>query len=472
MYDRALQALVKQALEPEWEAKFEPNSYGFRPGRSCHDAVEAIFNAVRYKPKFVLDADVSKCFDRIDHQALLRRVNTYPSLRRQIKVWLKSGVIDRKEMLATDEGTPQGGVISPLLAKIALHGMESRIEQFARTIPGWRNSKLSLIRYADDFVILHEKLEVVQRSQQIIQDWLSEIGLELKPSKTRVAHTLLPLGNEKPGFDFLGFNIRQYPVGKHQSGKNTQGEKLGYKTIIKPAEKKVALHYQRISEVIDAHKAAPQVALISRLNPVIRGWATYYAAVCSKEIYSELDHQVFQKLRRWARRRHPNKVVNWVNKKYWRTIGNDKWTFATQEDDSLIIMCAHADTPIVRHIKVKGEASPYDGNLAYWSARMGTHPEVPTRESKLLKRQKGKCAHCGLTFKPGDVWEVDHIQPKCKGGEDRYDNLQLLHKHCHDVKTRTDGSGTHGKRPTTEEPDEAKASRPVLKTSGSRKGIT
>lgn len=124
----------------------------------------------------------------------------------------------------------------------------------------------------------------------------------------------------------------------------------------------------------------------------------------------------------------------------------------------------------MRHVKVKGEASPYDGHLAYWSARMGNHPEVPTRESKLLKRQKGKCAHCGLTFKPGDMWEVDHILPKCKGGKDRYDNLQLLHKHCHDVKTRNDGSGTY-ERPITEEQDEAKVSRPVLKTSDSRKGI-
>ena len=165
MIDRATQALVKLALEPEWEAKFEPNSYGFRPGRSCQDAIEAIFNAIRYKPKFVLDADIAKCFDRIDHKRLLEKLNTYPTLRKQIRAWLKAGVMDGKKLFTTSEGTPQGGVISPLLANIALHGMEERIKQFSETLDT-RNLKgnqmsrqakrrsISLIRYADDFVIL------------------------------------------------------------------------------------------------------------------------------------------------------------------------------------------------------------------------------------------------------------------------------------------------------------------------------
>ena len=182
LYERALQALVKQAMEPEWEAKKEPNSYGFRPGRSSPAAVAAIFTAIRLKVKFVLDADIAKCFDRIDQQALLNKINTFLSLRRQIKGWLKSGVLDNREMLETDKGTPQGGVISPLLANIALHGLEAQVKQFAETLPGnKRDNKnaLTLVRYADDFVIPHEKLEGVQKGQQIIQDWLSEIGLKL-----------------------------------------------------------------------------------------------------------------------------------------------------------------------------------------------------------------------------------------------------------------------------------------------------
>lgn len=186
MNDRALQALFKLALEPEWEARFEPNSYGFRPGRSCHDAIEAIFNAIVQKSKYVLDADIAKCFDRIDHEALLRKLNTFPTIRRQVRAWLKAGVMDGKQLFPTSEGTPQGGVISPLLANIALHGMEIRIKEFAKTLDmkkstgkgqlSWqvKTKGLSLIRYADDFVILHEDITVVQRCREIISEWLKE----------------------------------------------------------------------------------------------------------------------------------------------------------------------------------------------------------------------------------------------------------------------------------------------------------
>ncbi len=190
--DRALQALVKQALEPEWEAKFEPNSYGFRPGRSAHDAIAAIFGCISRKAKYVLDADISKCFDRIDHEALLAKLKTFPTLRRQIRSWLKSGVLDGKTLFPTQKGTPQGGVISPLLANIALHGMEQRINQAFPKKEIWSKNKVigrrnpaHFVRYADDFVILHEDLEVVQQCQEIIADWLQQMGLELKPSKTK-----------------------------------------------------------------------------------------------------------------------------------------------------------------------------------------------------------------------------------------------------------------------------------------------
>ncbi len=477
MYDRALQALVKSALEPEWESKFEPNSYGFRPGRSCHDAIEAIFLAIKHKDKYVLDADISKCFDKINHQALLSKMSTFPKLRRQIKAWLKSGVLDKGVLMDTEEGTPQGGVISPLLANIALHGMEYEIKKLAKRLRV-RQASLSLIRYADDFVILHENLEVITYCQAFIQEWLKNIGLELKESKTSVAHTLKPLGDKKPGFNFLGFNIRQYPVGKYQSGKNSDRKLLGFKTIIKPAKEKVAQHYQNIVEVVKSHKAVTQAALISRLNPIIRGWSNYYSSVVSKKIYSKLDNLMYGLLRRWAKRRHPNKTDKWVARKYWQTVGKDNWTFGVKANGQIAeTIYYHAETPIVRHVKVKGEASPYDGNLPYWATRMGKHPDASTRVAKLLKMQKGKCKHCGLTFKPGDLWEIDHILPRQLGGKDTYENLQLLHRHCHDSKTRTDGSiqkksgtGTHDKSPLIEEPDEVKVSRPVLKTSGSRKG--
>lgn len=481
MKDRALQSLVKMALEPEWEAKFEPNSYGFRPGRSCQDAIGAIFAAINKKPKYVLDADMAKCFDRIDHERLLEKLNTYPTLRRQIRAWLKAGVMDGKELFPTSEGTPQGGVASPLLANIALHGMEYRIKQAFPYMSHtgretWFHKKGTkflppiVIRYADDFVILHEDITVVQRCKEIISEWLKDMGLELKPSKTRLAHTLNSYGQEEPGFDFLGFNIRQINVGKYNSGKDNQGNSLGFKTLITPSEKSIKVHYDQIAKVIDSHKTAKQETLIRNLNPIIRGWSNYYASVVSKDAYHKLDYLVYQKLRRWANRRHPQKGKKWVADKYWHRIGNANWVFSSTKDGNITEpLLNHSATLITRHVKVKDVASPYNGDLIYWSSRMGKNPEMPTRVAKLLKGQKGKCAHCGLHFREGDVMEVDHIIPKSKGGRDEYKNLQLLHRHCHDKKTRDDGSvrGTCDKSQIIEEPCEAKVSRTVLKTSSS-----
>ncbi|EAW33661.1 RNA-directed DNA polymerase [Lyngbya sp. PCC 8106] len=284
--DRALQALVKLALEPEWEAKFEPNSYGFRPGRSCHDAIEAIFKNI-HKSKYVLDADITKCFDCIDHKALLSKIHTYPTLSRLIKRWLKAGYCDGKELFPINEGTPQGGVISPLLANIALHGMEERVKQYAKTLKGNKlhnRSALSLIRYADDFVIIHEDVNVVKKCQEIIADWLSDMGLELKPSKTKLTHTLNKIDG-KVGFEFLGFHIQQHKVGNYRCEKNTHGTPLGFNTLITPSKTKIKTHLVKIAEIIDSHKTAPQAALISKLNPLIRGWSNYYSTVCSKETF-------------------------------------------------------------------------------------------------------------------------------------------------------------------------------------------
>ncbi|CBN56337.1 MULTISPECIES: group II intron reverse transcriptase/maturase [Kamptonema] len=434
--DRALQALCKMALEPEWEAKFEPNSYGFRPGRSCHDAIEAIFNSISKKAKYVLDADIAKCFDRIDHKALLSKINTYPTLSRQLKVWLKAGYCVDKKFFPTNDGTPQGGVISPLLANIALHGMEERVMQYAEILKGSkRNNRhaLSLIRYADDFVIIHEDVNVVKNCQEIIANWLCDMGLELKPSKTRLTHTLNEIeGNV--GFEFLGFHVQQHKVGNYRSAKNSQGKLLGFTTLITPSKAKVKTHLAKIGEVIDTHKTAPQAALISKLNPIIRGWSNYYSTVVSKDTFSKVDHLIWQKLRAWARKRGKGDI----NKdKYWRTVGDRNWCFSTEDE---IELHTHTETPIVRHTKVKGEASPFDGNWIYWSKRRGEYPETPNRVATLIKKQKGVCPHCGLYFTSTDIVEVDHIKPTSSGGKDTYDNLQLLHRHCHDTKTAQDGS--------------------------------
>jgi len=450
MRDRALQALVKLGLEPEWEARFEANSYGFRPGRSCHDAIGAIFCAVKHKSKYVLDADISKCFDRINHDVLLRKLNTYPALRRQIRTWLKAGVMDGKKLFPTPEGTPQGGVISPLLANVALHGIEELIMGLApsfdmkrpdNTQLGVRDKlkSISLIRYADDFVVLHQDLEVIKRCKSEIEKWLSDIGLELKPSKTRIAHTLNRLEDETPGFNFLGFNIRQFPVGKYNSGK-VKGKILGFKTIITPSKDSQKKHYNQVAQIIKKLRGVDQGTLIKKLNPIIRGWCNYFSTVVSQKVFERLWHLVVWKLIKWGRHRHRNKGRRWITHKYFLSLGGNKWVFATRENNHLIQLIQHSSTPIKRYVKVKGNKSPYDGDWIYWSSRMGVHPEVPTRVAKLLKTQNGLCAHCGNYFQDGDSIEVDHIIPLSLGGRDSYDNWQLLHRHCHDKKTALDGS--------------------------------
>jgi RNA-directed DNA polymerase len=433
MFDRALQALLKLVVEPEWEAKFDENSFGFRPGRSAHDAIEAIFNSVRYKAKFVLDADISQCFDRIDHNSLLGKLNTFPTLRRQIKAWLKSGVMDNGAFSDTEEGTPQGGVISPLLANIALHGFEEFITGFCTRSKHRTKVKASVIRYADDFVIIHESQEFIEFLRQKASEWLKIMGLELKPSKTRICHT-------SEGFDFLGFNVRQYSVGAYRAAtvarKGKEALNLGFKTLIKPSKEAVKRHLDKVGQIIEQHHNAPQQALISRLNPVIRGWCNYYASVVSKDTFSKCVSLTYQKLRAWAKRRCTKTNAHDTVSKYWRTVGEDTWTFATSDGIALV---KHAHTPIVRHTKVQGARSPFDGDLVYWGKRMSSHPELPSRVTTLLKRQAGKCGLCELSFKYGDIWEVDHVIRTSRGGKDEYSNWQLLHRHCHDLKTATDG---------------------------------
>ncbi|MEG4396713.1 group II intron maturase-specific domain-containing protein [Microcoleus sp. BROC3] len=220
----------------------------------------------------------------------------------------------------------------------------------------------------------------------------------------------------------------------YRSAKTSKGKPLGFTTLITPSKTKAKLHLAKIAEVIDTHKTAPQAALISKLNPIIRGWSNYYSTVVSKKIFSKVDHLTWGKIISWAKRRGKGNI----NKdKYWRTVGDRNWCFSTEDGVELL---THASTPIVRHTKVKGVASPFDGNWIYWSKRRGEYPETPTRVAFLIKKQKGICSHCDLYFTSTDIVEVDHIKPTSLGGKDTYDNLQLLHKHCHDTKTATDRS--------------------------------
>jgi RNA-directed DNA polymerase len=293
----------------------------------------------------------------------------------------------------------------------------------------------NVVRYADDFVVLHEDRAVIAQVQQIVAEWLAGMGLELKPSKTRIVHTLVT-GEHAPGFDFLGFNVRQYPVGKTHTAHTTNGRPLGFKAIIKPSAESIRTHTQRIGEIIARHQATPQDALIANLTPVVRGWTRYFSTVAAGRTFGKLRCVMYQKLRRWALRRHPNKSPGWVVRKYWR-LETGKWDFAVKDGPRLYW---HSQTPIRRHVKVEGPRSAFDGDWVYWGSRLGHHPELPRRVARLLQWQKGRCAACGLYFTVDDLSEVDHIIPKAMGGRDGYINWQLIHRHCHDSKTAKDGS--------------------------------
>ena len=280
-------------------------------------------------------------------------------------------------------------------------GKEKCLEEFAENSSGnkAKNKRaLSLIRYADDFVILHKDVKVLLEAKTVIQEWLNQVGLELKPEKTKIAHTLEEYEGNKPGFDFLGFNVRQYKA------KTT---KQGFKTLIKPSSKSVKTHYQKLADSCNTHKTAPTKALILKLNPVIKGWANYFSSVVSKETFSGLDYLVWKRLGRWASRRHPNKSAKWVKNKYFpRCKATRNWLL----NDGGYILNQHSDVAIIRHVKVKDKKSPLDGDWTYWSNRIGKYPGIKKEVTKLLKQQKNKCAFCGLTFRSTDLMEIDHIE--------------------------------------------------------------
>lgn len=282
------------------------------------------------------------------------------------------------------------------------------------------------------------------------------------------AHTTPPIDGNV-GFDFLGFQVRHYPAGKTHAGK-TGGRRpvrLSFTTLIAPSKSAIQRHDQALASIIDRHQAAPQAALIEHLNPVIRGWSNYYSTVNASRTFSAMGYRIYHKLWDWAKRRHPNKSRRWIAEAYWHP-SQGRWAFATTDGGTL---SHHRRPPIRRHIKVQGAKSPYDGDWSYWTIRMGRHPEAPPRVAAMVRRQKGRCPLCGLYLRSEDVLEVDHLLPRSQGGGHHRRNLQLIHRHCHDVKTVQDGScaggGADDNSQTTEEPDEVNVSRPVLKTSRS-----
>ena len=307
-------------------------------------------------------------------------------------------------------GTPQGGVISPLLANIGLHGLETHLKS--------TNSRLGVVRYADDFIVTARDKGSLENAKIQIQQWLSSRGLELSAEKTLIT-------SMEEGFDFLGFNHRHYKG----------------KLFVKPTKKKVLDFCKRIGKDIKALNGAKQEEVIAKLNPILRGFANYYKGQVSKETFSYISSRVWQYLWRWAKRRHPNKNTTWIRKAYFKTMKGNKWTFACNVRDRLdkeIITSLYpiAYTSIERHVKVKGEASPDDASLKeYWDKRnqqLGkSYWAKGSKYYLIAQKQNWKCPTCGEPLLNGESIETHHIVPVAQGGLDDISNLQHLHASCH-----------------------------------------
>ena len=379
--DRVLQARVVNALEPEWEARFEPKSYGFRPGRGCHDAIEAIFNVAKGanpRRRWVLDADLAAAFDRIDHDHLLDTLGTFPA-RGLIADWLKAGVVEEGRFTPTQEGTPQGGVVSPLLFNVALHGMEGAAGVRYQTsglqagviAPG----SPTAIRYADDLLALCHTRDEAEQVKARLAVWLAPRGLVFNEDKTRVV-TL------DEGFDFLGFTVRR------QSGK----------LLIKPSKAALRRIRERLRTEMRALRGANALAVVKRLNPIIRGWAAYYRTVVSSKIFQGLDAHMWKLAYKWAKHSHQSKPKRWIVSRYFGAFNRsrrDRWVFGDRESGAYLAKFAW--TKIVRHTLVKGRSSPDDPALVqYWVDRRRKGPPLPMGRASLhlLFVQRWRCPVC------------------------------------------------------------------------------
>lgn len=426
MLDRATQALHLLALEPMSECRADPNSYGFRKGRSSKDAGAQLFVSLAKKASasWVLDADIKGFFDHINHDWLLRNV---PLNKRVLNQWLKCGAVEKGIWMETGEGTPQGGIISPTLANWTLDGLERGLQAHVRAALGsvkGPKAKVNLVRYADDFVVTGDSKELLETLvKPWIERFLRERGLELSEEKTRIVRI-------DEGFDFLGWNFRKY------SGK----------LLIKPSRKSVKAHYDKVKGIIAKSISVKTEVLIAQLNPVLRGWANYHKGVVAKQTFSKLDFQIYWRLMRWSLRRHPRKSKLWVREHYWRKPGS-RWEFAADvlKDDGSgsdtskqkwpLYLYKHADTKIVRHIKVKGDYNPFDPAWEQYGedlrvSRM-SQDIVDSFRLKLWTSQRGKCALCTMPMESLDDWHDHHIVYRMHGGSDALSNRVLLHSICH-----------------------------------------
>lgn len=428
MRDRAMQALYLLGLEPVAEVQGDRNSYGFRRNRSTHDAMSQLFIcfARHGAAPYVLEADIAGCFDAINHDWLLDNV---PMDKVLLRKWLRAGVVEKGQLKATAAGTPQGGIISPTLANVALNGLEAELAEHLNAKLGAakaKKRKVNTVRYADDFVITGDSVEfLASEVKPWVEEFLAERGLQLSAVKTRIVSI-------DQGFDFLGWNFRRYKA----------------KFLIKPSRKNVTAFYGKVKEVISANKTVKQEELISLLNPILRGWANYHSPVVAKATFNRLDSLIFRAIWSWSTRRHRNKSAGWVRKKYFHSEGNRNWVFSTTvvKDDgeqARVTLLRLADTPIHRHKKVKGSYNPFDPAHELYGETLHQERMLHSMRHRkqwtsLYRSQGGLCAHCGSKITRETGWHDHHIHRRVDGGSNRLANRVLLHPVCH-VKVHSQG---------------------------------
>jgi RNA-directed DNA polymerase len=437
--DRCHQARVRNALEPEWEARFEPRSYGFRPGRGCQDAIQALFQTLcgkRAKRVWILDADLASAFDRIDHDHLMETIGEFPA-RGMISDWLKAGVVEPgKGFAPTEEGTPQGGVISPLLLNVALHGLEGAAGVRYVTTGTHAGRVLAdspvLVRYADDLVACCHSRQHAEQVKARLAGWLAPRGLAFNEEKTRIVHL------EQEGFDFLGVNVRRYPNGK---------------LLIKPSKAATRRFRSRLATEMRMLRGSNVEAVLARLVPITRGWAAYYRTVVSSKLFHALDDYLWKLTYKWATHSHPNKPRHWTVNRYYGKFNkfrNDRWVFGDR--DSGAYLPKFSWTGIVRHVMIQGGASPDDPALAdYWAQRRRkVKPPLDGYTLRLLTRQDARCPLCGEPLLSPDQppqspheWErwwlgvtrkaivADYLIHHGRPGPADGDHTRLVHASCH-----------------------------------------
>lgn len=444
--DRAKQQLVKLAVEPQWEAKFEGHSFGFRPGRSTMDAITRVWAYLQNMEKYILDADIRKCFDRIDHDVLVKKVGASYTISKQIYSWLKAGILDpdiSTNPITNDRGTPQGGVISPLLSNIALHGLEEFVHSRYNSInkvPGeitYDKKYIGFVRYADDLCFFHPLFEVTLRIKGLVSEFLSGIGLELNEKKTKIRHSLKTIeynGEKiKPGLTYLG---AFFILTKSRKSPNVRiGSRTKERTFHKlrsfPSNENILSHIDDMRTIIKKFRGVSQGILIKQLAPIINGWSNYYQYIHNKDAFNYCDTKVFHMLVKWCYKRHPNLGKKKSMEKYFVRHKKVKWVFGFHDQGiypKVLPFHRNRKTGSYSFSKVRGDYSPFDPDQVNKVERF----KINDTGKKLFKRQNAVCKWCLYPFNPSDKLEIHHTLYKGHPQREYFKYIWLVHLHCHD----------------------------------------